>query len=866
MDEELRAHVELRAEENMKSGMAAEEARYAALRQFGWTESIKEKCREQRGVRWLEDWARDAQFSARQLRKHPGFTLVAVLTLALGIGANMVVFSVAKAVLFRPLGFDAPDRLMWLRLANIQAGTTEDRLSWRDIEDIRESTQSFESLAAFVARSAAWEQDGRVGEFPGLGVTPNLAEVLRIRPALGRMFLPSDAEKSAAPVVLISFELWQARFGGRPDVIGQTLRLTEESPTVVGVLPPGLQFPLERAPAGGTGNSLKAGLQSVWFPLGVHGEDRISRGARMFLPIGRLKPSVTEEAARAELGVLGKRLAADHPETNRDCHFDLVSLRDQVLGKTRQGIPLLAAAVAAVLLICCVNLANLLLARGAARQRELAVRSALGAGRGRIVRALMMESALLAALGGGLGIFLAQVSLRGIRALAAGNVPFIREAAIDGSALAFTAGLAVLAAVAFGLLPSLRLSRVEAAESLRGGTRVTGGPQIRAWQQGLLVAQIALVLMLLTAAGLLLESYRRLMGQDFGYRPQPVITLDLATLNQPTNGDASRFYREIHARLAAVPGVESVGTIQSTPLTGKWTFREKAAVFGRPVPPVEQPGLSATFVAFDYFQAMGIPLLVGRVFQPAELRDDDMPPVVILNEAAAARLFPGESAFGKRVSFGNRPERYYEIIGVVKDTRDVRLEERAEPRFYLNFAFGGAQFAVRSAVPPAAMAPLLREALAQFGNRILIHEIRPMAEIVSSTVAERRFLMALLAAYAAVALGIAGVGIFGVVAYQVARRTGEFGIRLALGSSRAGLVRLVLRQAFRLAAVGVVIGLLASLGAGRLLASQLFELSPRDPWLLGGASLLVLGAALAASALPALRAARVNPLVALRSE
>ncbi|MFN0066862.1 MAG: ABC transporter permease [Limisphaerales bacterium] len=809
----------------------------------------------------------DLRLAFRQLLKNPGFTAVAVLTLAVGIGANVVVFSVAKAVLFRPLGFAEADRLMWLQMASTQTGTVNDVMSWREMEDIRENTQSFEAIATFGSPGVIWERGDRAELVSSLRVTPNLGEVLRVRPALGRMLLPADTVEAAGPVAMISHELWQAEFGGTPDVLGQTVRLEEKSHTIVGVLPPGLEFPMERAPSLGTGALLSVGVKSFWLPMSVPGiEDGTSRGARMFLPVARLKPGVTEAAARAELSALGRRLAADHPETNRHWTFVLASFRDQILGRTRQGIPLLAVAVAAVLLICCVNLANLLLARGVSRQRELAVRLALGAGRSRIVRALMVESLLLSALGGGLGILLAQGSLHGVRQLASASIPFVREASVDATASVFTLCLSLLTAGVFGLLPALWQSRVEAAESLRGGARMTGGPQIRAWQRGLLVAQIAVVLVLLASAGLLLESFRRLLGQDLGYQPRSVVALDLTTLNLPTNDEGSRFYREIHAKLAALPGVEAVGTIQSTPLTGKWTFHQQAEVFGRPLPAVDRPSLAATFVAFDFFQAMGIPLLTGRFFDRTEQRDDDMPPFVILNEAAVATLFPGESALGKRVAFDNRPERFYEVVGVVKDTRDVRLEQRAEPRFYLNFTFGGAQFAVRSAVPSRALIPLLRDTLQQFGSRVIIHDIQPMAEIVSGTVAERRFLMTMLAAYAGVALGIAVVGIFGVVAYQVAQRTNEFGIRLALGSSPTGLMRLVLLQALRLVAAGVLIGILVSLGTSRLLASQLFEVSPHDPRLLGGVSLLVLGVALAATALPARRAARVDPMAALRNE
>jgi predicted permease len=812
---------------------------------------------------WLDGFAQDLRHGIRQLTRHPGFGAVAVLTFALGIGANTVVFSVAKAVLLRPLGFEAPEQLVWVRLSNTRTGITEDRLSWREIEDIRESTHAFASLAAFGTRPATWDQGDRVEELPALAVTPSLADVLRVRPVLGRPFLPSDAEKLAAPVVLMGYEVWKTRFDGAPDVIGQQLRLNETVHTVVGVLPPGLQFPLERAPSAGNGTALTAGPQAFWFPLHVSGEDLASRRARMFLPVGRLKANVTKEAARVELATLGRRLAADHPETNRGWSFETVSFRDQVLGRTRDGIPMLAVAVAAVLLICCVNLANLLLARSVARQRELAVRVALGAGRGRLVRALLLETVVLSLLGGAVGLVLAEGAVRAVRVLAPATVPFIRETRLDGAAVAFTAAVSLLTAFVCGVWPALRQSRIDAPASMRPGARATGAPEIRWWQHALLVGQIAVVLVLLASAGLLLESFRRLIGQDLGYQPHAVVALDLKTRGFRTNEEVSRLYRTLHARLAALPGVNAVGTISSTPLTGQWTFDEKAQALGSPLPEADRPSLEGTFVAYDYFQAMGIRLLDGRFFRDADLKDDDIGQMAIINEAAATQLFPGRQAVGGRFTIGNR-DRVLEVVGVVKDTRDVRLEEPPRPRFYLHYAFGGAQVVVRSSVPSGVLLPLLRDAVRATDRRVIVHEIKAMSDIVSATVTERRFLMIMLATYAVVALGIAAVGIFGVASFQVAQRTKEFGIRLALGATPSGLLGLVLTHAGQLAVAGLAIGLGGSFVTNRLLASQLFGVSPHDPWLLTTVSVVLLFVALLACLLPARRATRIDPIGSMR--
>jgi predicted permease len=867
LDEEIEAHLQLHIEDCLRSGLTPGEARRKALVRLGGIESMKEAYRDQRGLPWLEALWQDVRYGVRMLRKNPGFTFVAVFTLALGIGANAVVFSVGRTVLFRPLGFAGEDRLVWIQLVNTTTGAKENGVSWQDLDDIRNSVQGFESVATDSSPDAKWEDGDRSQNVSVVRATPNLAEALRLRPILGRLLEASDAKPNSEPAVLISDELWLSHFNRSPAVLGQSVRLDKTVRTIVGVLPSGISFPLERAPLTGNGNFARAGEKPFWVPmLKPRGEDGTSRGARMFLGVGRLKPGVSEASVREELAFLSKRLAIEHPESNRNWSFTVLSFRDQIFGRTRQGIPFLATAVAAVLLICCVNLANLLLARGVTRQRELAMRLALGAGRGRLVSALMMESVLLSILGGGAGIVLARGTLQIIHQLAANTVPFIHEARLDETTLIFTVSLSLLTALLFGLLPAVRHSRAQSAVTLRTGTRSSGGPQIRMWQQSLLAGQIAIVLVLLTSAGLLLESFRRLMGQELGYQPGSVITMDLDTGEFDSNGDTCRMYRRLRERLAVLPGVEAVGAISSAPLTGKWTFNERPNVVGQFVPPAERPLVAATFVAFDYFQAMRIPLVEGRYFRDGELNDDGYGRFVVLNEVAASTLFPGRSAVGDRFTVGSNPDSILEVIGVVKDTRDVRLEEKPQPRFYWQYAFGGAQMAIRSSAPAAVLMPLLREAVKQTDPRVKIDDMRTMTEIVASTVAERRFLMLMVTAYAVTALGIAALGVFGVVAYQVAQRTNEFGVRLALGATRGKLLRLVWWQAGRVVLMGLLAGLAISFATSRLMVSQLFGLTPHDPVLLTSVSMLLLCAAMLASLFPARRAAKVDPIVALRYE
>jgi putative ABC transport system permease protein len=810
---------------------------------------------------------RDIAMAVRSLLKRPAFLLAAVLILAVGIGANTAMFAAAKAVLFRPLGFERADQLVWLRSTRVAAGVADTEVSWREIEDTRASSTSFQALGTFGVLSAPWEEHGRAEEVEAIQVTQGLVDALRLRSVLGRPLQASDAAEGAEAVAMVSEEFWRSRLGARPEVLGSRLRWDRRDFTIVGVVPAGFEFPLERLKPAGTGSGLPTGAKDLWLPLSEpKGQDRTSRGARMFVALGRLAPGVTLESARAEVVAIGQRVALEHPETNRGFGLDLLSMRDQVLGRTRQALPLVAAAVAAVLLMGCVNLAHLLVARGVERRREMALRLALGAGRHRLLRSAMIEAVVLAVMGGGLGWLVAVGTLRTMRHLGGGHVPFLNEASVDAAGVAFTVGLSVLTVLVFGLVPAWHLTRIDPADALRAGARASSMPGLRRWHQGMLMGQTSAVLVLLLSSVLLLESYRRLMGLDLGYRPDSVMTLDVASRDFSTNGEVCRMYRRLRELLASIPGVSAVGTISSVPLTSQWNINEKPQVVGRPVPEADRPVIAANFVAFDYFQAMRIPLVEGRYFFEGELDDDGYGLKVILNQAAAKTLFPGESAVGGRFTVGSNPDRVLEVIGVVRDTRDVRLEDEARPRFYWQYAFGGAQVVVRTEGAPEFWLSRVNEALSGFDSRVQVKRARTMREIISETVAERRFLMVSLTAYSALALGLAFFGIFAVASYQVSRRRAEFGIRLALGSTQGGLFRLVLVQVAVPVLAGIATGLGLSLATGRFLASEVFGLSPYNPWILGSGGAVLLLAALVAGFHPARRAALTHPMESLRAD
>lgn len=802
----------------------------------------------------------DLKLAARRLLRKPGFALVAILTIALGIAANTVIVAVAKGILHRATVINEPERVVWIQGIRPEGGP-ERRLSFTDMEDFRK-TQSFEEIALFgTSGGGVWEpQPGQLVPLTGIMPSAGLMKALGISPVLGRMFEPSDKD-----AILISHELWQEKLGGRMDVIGSRMNFGEETKTILGVIPKGLEFPWGRIPYGGTGAAARAGVQDMWTQLPVDPPKDEERAQRHFHAIARLKPGVSIESARNEVKTISARLAETFPVTNKGFTFDLVSLRDHTFGATQNGIYILGLAALAVWLIGCVNLANLLLAQGLSRARELSVRVAIGARRIDLLKSVFTESFLLAMAGGVAGILLALWIVELTRRFGPAGVPFLNEIRLNSMAVFSGFGLAALTAFVFGLAPAIRQSRAQPMDALRGA-HATAGSQTRGWQNGLIVGQVALSLTLLLAAALLLESFRRVTGLDLGYKPDQVVAMDLYASRSATNEMDTVRARRLKEHLAALPGVQAVGTIQSTPLTGRWTFLERTRVDGIETPETEQLTMGLNMIAFDYFQAMGVTLVAGRFFRDDEMSDRDYPPITILNESAAARLFPGQSALGKRIFYQHNDKKSYEVVGIVKDARDLRIEDKGQPAGYILMAFPDAQFVVRGTGDLAGMAGMLRREVGRFDWRIVVNDVRPMRAIVSGLLAERRFVAILLGSFATIALAIASLGVFGVMAYQVAQRHREFGVRLALGALPRDVKRLVLGWGGRITVLGIGLGIPLALAAGAALRSQLFEISHLDPSVYCAALTLMLASAFWASWLPARRASKVNPMDALRCE
>ena len=862
LDAELRFHVERQAEEYEREGLHPDEALRRASVDFGGVERFKEESRDARGTRLLETTGQDLHHALRSLRKSPGFTLAVVLTLALGIGACTTIFGAVDAVLLRSLPFRDLHRLMAVTVISEHCAACDNSTPGHYLA-LRERTRAFASLAGYGSWSGTLEGPEQAEHVDGVTVTPSFFPTLGVTPALGRTFEVDSASAGLAHEVVLGHMLWRTRFGGDPNVVGSTITLSGSPYTVVGVMPAGFDFP----PAA-----------DLWLPLtfdAAAANDLSSHWLRVF---GRLAPGVSAVQAQHELDALTATLEERYPDQARGWRMVSEPLSDSLLQQMRDFFMPLMAAALFVLLIVCANVANLLLARTSAREREIAVRTALGAGRWRIARYLLTESMILALLGAALGAVLAWWSVPLLRGSVPASlirfVPGWDALAMNERALGFSVLLAIVSAFIFGSLPALRASRPNLATSLREGGHGASGSRGGRLRRALVVAEFALALVLLVSAGLMIRSVRNLVAEDTGMRAeQQVVTMSLELPEQRFGATTStaELYTTLRSEVGALPGVRSVSAISTLPLSHDRNFASFNVSGRPPISKAKAPTAVSLVVMPDYFETLGIPLLTGRDFDAHD--DSAAARVAIISETMARRFWPGGDAVGEGLDlYGTR----YRIIGVAADVRD-QMEHTPSSTIYqseLQLGYRNLSLVVRVACPqqarkckPAALASSIRRVIASVDRSIAVSDMRTMPQVVSEYVSPWRLLTALLGIFAALALVVAGIGVYGVMAYAVRQRTHEIGIRMALGAGRGEVVGLVVRHAMRLALWGATLGVLGALGVARVLASlMLYGVSPTDPAVIGGVAALLAIVALLASWLPARRATAVDPMIALRSE
>ncbi len=807
----------------------------------------------------------DLRYALRMLLKSPGFTLVAVLTLALGIGANSAIFSVIEPMLLRPLPFPHEDRIVavWGKTGGMFGD--RDVFSYPNYADLRDQNKSLQSLAAYTRAGAVLNQAETSQALEGVAISPEIFDVLGIKPSLGRVFTAEEDRPGAgAPVVVLTYPLWQRAFAGDRRIVGQQISLSSRSYTVLGVMPPGWKFPVE------------AEHVDYVIPLNnLIGDSAKTRGAIFLSLVGRLKPNVSIAQATAELDAIGAHLAQQYPDDNTGReNVSILPYHDDVVGNVRPALLVLAGAVVLVLLIACANVANLLLARAAARSREIAIRTALGASRALVVRQLLAESLLLALIGGTAGLLLAWWSVDLLGTLAAQALPHLGQIRVNSSVAAFTFALATGSTLLFGLIPALQISRPNVNETLQQGAKgSTGGLQSHRLRALLVISQVALSLLLLTGSGLLIKSFMNLRATDPGFVPDRLMTTQINLPRVHYEKDSAqqlRVFQAIEAKLAVIPGVQLVGGGDPLPLGGNTRFSSFVVEGAAPLPPGQEDSAGRLAVTPDYFRTMKIPLLHGRFFTPND--GEKARSVTIVNQAFARHFFAGRNAVGQRLTLGRTPEEMQplEIVGVVGDSRHDALNTAATPEFYRPFAQDTGRsldLVLRLATPHLnGLDAAVRSAIQSVDNDLFVPPLKPMSSFLATQLAQPRFNMLLLAIFAGLAVLLAAIGIYGVIAYSVVQRTREIGIRMALGAQRGDMLALVLWQSLSVVAIGIGVGLLAAFAGTRLLASLLYGVGANDVITYASVVALLGAAAFCASYIPARRATKVDPMEALRYE
>jgi putative ABC transport system permease protein len=810
----------------------------------------------------------DLRYGARMLLNKPGYSLIAIITLALGIGANTAIFSVVNAVLLRPLPYAEPDRLVALWEINKDKPLSRDSIAYPNFFDWRAQNRSFERMASYYTSNHTLTGVTTPVNLRTAVVSPDLFAVLGVNPQLGRWFV-AEEEKPGSRVVIISHSLWQRQFGGDPNIIGRPLTLSGKQYTVVGLMPAGFQFPIEAYPV------------EAWVSAAIDGERsepnkpayNENRGAHFLQAVGRLKPNITPEQAQAEMSAIAEKLEKQYPDTNTRAGVWVVPYHNDLVHAYSEALWLILGAVGCVLLIACANVANLLLARATARYKEIAVRAALGANRWRIIRQLLTESLLLSLSGGALGLLLAWWGTEALVRLIPEDLPRLAEVAMDRWVLSFTLLVSMLTGIVFGLVPSLQASKVELTEAIKEGGRGQNQSGGRAgMRNALVVAEISIALVVLIGAGLLLQTFRQLQHVDLGYETRNVLTasVDLPTARYPKPEQAAIFYQTLLERVKALPGVESASAITPQPLSDN-IFTISFETEGRKIPAGELPSAHFRVVSLDYFSTMKIPLLSGRDFNERDNAQSSS--VLIINESFAREHFPNENPLGKRlkpgISLGEAPI-WREIIGIVKDVKHRQsLSHDYEPEYYLPHAqmqFGDMSLILRTKNDPLNMARSVQQVVRSLDKDIPVYRIKTLAQYLGVAVAQPKFNALLLGLFAVLALLLTAIGLYGVMSYTVIQRTQEIGIRIALGAQTGDVLKMVLRQGLWLTALGLALGLAGAYALTRFMESLLFDVEPADPLTFAVLALLLSCVALFACFVPARRAARVDPMIALRSE
>jgi predicted permease len=861
-DEELRVHLDMAAEEYRLRGMSDEDARRKALRDFGGVTQVRETVRVREGVLWVENLRRDVLYALRQIQRAPGFAAVVISTLALGIGANTAVFSIVDAVMLRPLPYAHPERLVEVRTRDAAQGPSSGAVSYPDFFDWRAQNHSFEQLVSYNDESLTLTGMERARHLDGEVVSWELLPMLGVAPELGHGFRPED-EKVGARVVLISHALWVGQFGSDPGVVGRTIHLSGDAYTVAGVMPATFRFPVD-APKNDFWTTL------AYYNDGTPRATTANRGDHMMGVMGLLKPGVTVAQADAEMKGIAARLSKQYPDTNtNEGSAEVESELTWLLGDTRTLLLVILGAVGLVLAIACGNVANLLLARARERERELAMRSALGASRSRIVRQLLAESVALGVAGGIAGCVLAFLATPAVLRLIGTSVPRATDAGVNLPVLGFALLVSLASGVVFGMVPAVMAVRRDLLSPLQSGGRGDIGGQHRLGS-AVIVVQVALGIVLTAGAGLLMTSFEKLAHSDEGFNPDHVLTLNFETPDSRYKNTRPEFYRQYFEKLRALPGVEAAAGSMLLPMTDNSAHLS----FENPEQPVskgQQPGARVDVVSDGYFRTMEIPLMAGRDFSDGDTVDS--PQVMIVSRAFAEKYFHGENPLGKKLKPGagsGGPPKWREIVGVVGDIRHGATEREMEPMQYLPASqlptWCCLYSVVRTGMEPVALEPQVRSLVTSIDRDIPVTDVHTMTDLIGMQLAQPRFAMVLLGAFAGLALVLTVVGLYGVLAYSVARRTREIGVRLALGAERGAVLQMVLRQAGVLVLAGMATGVTATVASASVLRTMLYGTESRNPVVLTGVCGVVALAGLVAAWLPARRAASVDPMRALRAE